>query len=87
MYGGKVRPKTGAPGIFPPDMEEDLALYMKHCDLLRIPKTRKNLQFDIRHYVNYHNLQYQKLEEDGPGEGPYFFFLILRSSTQFSRMP
>ena len=72
MYQGQVRPKTGAPSIFPQEMEQDLALYMKHCDLLRIPKTRQELKADIRHYVNYHNLYFPKLEENGPGQCVYY---------------
>ena len=38
MYAGQVRPKMGCPGIFPMELEADMALYLKHCDLLRIPK-------------------------------------------------
>ena len=57
-YQGEIRPRTGAPGIFPRPFEEDLALFMKHCDLLKIPRTRQQLKDDIWHYVWYHNLTY-----------------------------
>ena len=67
-YEGQIRPKTGAPGIFLMQLEEDLALFMKHCDLLRIPKSRQDLKCDIRHYVNYYNMNFPKLEDDGPGK-------------------
>ena len=67
MYGTVLRPKIGSPSIFPKELEEDLALFVKHCDLLRIPKTRKDLKIDIMHYVHYHDLQFKKLQDDGPG--------------------
>ena len=67
MYKGNIRPKLGAPGIFPAQLEADLALYMKHCDLLRIPRTRQELKEDIMHYVKYYNLTFNRLQDDGPG--------------------
>ena len=67
MYDGQVRPKTGAPGIFPTHLEADLALFIKHCDLLRIPRTRKDLKSDIWHYVKHNDLEFKKLTKDGPG--------------------
>ena len=67
-YGGKIRPKTGRPLMFSIEMEEDLALFMKHCDLLRIPKTCNDLTADIVHYVSYHNLKVKRMADDGPGE-------------------
>ena len=66
-YEGQIRPKTGAPGIFPQELEADFALYLKQCDMLRIPKTKQEFKEDIWHYVNYHNLTFKQLQEDGPG--------------------
>ena len=66
-YQNQVRPKTGSPAIFPKDLEEDLALFMKHCDLLRIPRTRDRFKEDISHYVEYNSLSFKRLEKDGPG--------------------
>ena len=68
MYEGQIRPKTGGPPIFPYELESDLALFMKHCELLRIPKTRQDLKSDIWHYVNHYNLTYKRLTDDGPGK-------------------
>ena len=67
LYQGEIKPKTGAPGIFPEELEADLALFMKHCELLRIPRTRSHLKEDIWHYIDYHKLEFKKLTEDGPG--------------------
>ena len=49
-------------------MEEDIALYMKHCTLLRVPRTRTMLKEDILHFVNYKELKIDNLAEDGPGK-------------------
>ena len=67
-YAGQIRPKTGAPPIFPYELEADFALFLKHCDLLRIPKTRQQMKEYIWHYICYHNLTFKKLEENGPGK-------------------
>ena len=67
MYEGQVRLKIGSPGIFPDELECEFALYLKHCDLLRIPKTRADFKKDILEYVNYHNLTFKQMHEDGPG--------------------
>ena len=67
MYEGQIRPKTGAPGIFPTELECDLALFLKHCKLLRIPRTRQQFREDIWHYVDFHDLTFKKLQDDGPG--------------------
>ena len=48
-------------------MEEDIALFMKHCIFLRIPRTRQILREDILHFVQYKNLNVPKMPEDGPG--------------------
>ena len=74
MYGGQLRPKTGAPSLFPYEMECDLALFMKHCCLLRIPRTRNKLKEDIMNYVNRKNMNIPKLLEGGPGECRFYFF-------------
>ena len=66
-YQGQVRPKIGAPKLFPAQIEEDIALFVKHCSLLRIPCTRQILKEDILHFVQYKNLNIPKLSEDGPG--------------------
>ena len=68
MYAGQVRPKMGCPGIFPTELEADMALYLKHCDLLRIPKTQLQFKEDIQHYVKYNDLTFKLLTEDGPGK-------------------
>ena len=39
-YQGEIRPKTGSPYLFPKGVEEDIALFMKHCMFLRIPRTK-----------------------------------------------
>ena len=70
-YGGKIRPKTGGPPIFPYELESDFALFMKHCQLLRIPRSRQDLKNDIWHYVDHYGLTYKKLQEDGPGRTIY----------------
>ena len=67
MYGGKIRPKTGTPGIFPHELESELALFLKHCDLLRIPRTRLEFKEDIWEYIDYYGLTFKKLQDDGPG--------------------
>ena len=68
MYGGKIRPKAGGPPIFPIELEGDFALFLKHCDLLRIPKTRLQFKEYIWHYVEHYNLEFKKLEDNGPGK-------------------
>ena len=67
MYEGQIRPKTGSPAIFTPELESEFALFIKHCDLLRIPRTRLDFKDDILNYVRYHNLTIKRLEDDGPG--------------------
>ena len=67
MYQGAVRPKVGVPKLFPEHIEEDIALFMKHCALLRVPQTRQMLKEDILHYVQYKELTIPKLAEEGPG--------------------
>ena len=67
-YHGAVRPKIGAPSMFPISLERDFALFLKHCDLLRVPRTKTDLKTDIHHYVNYYKLDFAKLTHDGPGK-------------------
>ena len=67
MYGGEIRPKIGSPHMFPRHMEEDIALFMKHCTYLRIPKTKQNLKEDILYFVQYKQLDFPRMPEDGPG--------------------
>ena len=61
MYEGQVRPKTGSPGIFSHELECEFALYLKHCDLLPIPKTQQEFKEDILMYVDYFKLNLKKL--------------------------
>ena len=68
MYGGDVRPKTGAPSIFPEDLESEIALFVSHCRLLRIPRSRSILRDDIVHYVQYAKLNFPKMHPNGPGD-------------------
>ena len=67
-----MRPKTGFPGIFSEDLEADFALFLKHCQFLRIPRTKNRFKEDINHSVEYNNLTFLKLMEEGPGECQYF---------------
>ena len=67
MYNNEIQPKTGSPPIFPPEIEEDFALYLKHCSLLRIPHTRLTFKEDVLHFVQYKHLNIPRLHEDGPG--------------------
>ena len=53
--------------MFSSELEEEFALFMKHCDLLRIPRSRADLKEDIVHYVNVKQLSIKKLQDDGPG--------------------
>ena len=73
-YHGAVRPHTC---MFPVALERDFALFLKHCELLRVPRTKSDLKRDIQHYVKYYNLQFKKLTEDGPGEFKYYMLLKL----------
>ena len=66
-YHGELRPKTGAPGIFPKELEAEFALFLKHCQFLWIPKTKNQFKEDIRHYINFKKLTFKKLQDDGPG--------------------
>ena len=68
MFKGEIRPKTGSPTMFTPEMEADFTLYMKHCSYMRIPCTQTLLKEDIVHFVQYRNLQIKNMAEDGPGE-------------------
>ena len=83
-YHGAIRPKTGAPAMFPIELERDFALFVKHCELLRIPRTRGHLKSDIQHYVSVKNITFKKLAHDGPGNISinmfYFRFLTVYES-------
>ena len=68
MFEGQIRPKTGCPTMFPTEMEADFALYMKHCCLLRVPRTRTLMKEDVLHYVQYKNLKIKNLADEGPGK-------------------
>ena len=68
MFSGQVRPRTGAPCLFPCHMEEDIALYMKHCQFLHIPRTRQLLRDDILHFVQYKQLNIPRMADEGPGK-------------------
>ena len=67
MFEGKIRPKVGSPSIFSPELEEDFALFIKHCDLLRIPRTRPIFRQDVVHYVENKELTIPRMSENGPG--------------------
>ena len=67
MYGGDLRPKTGAPSLFSEEFEAEIALFVAHCRLLRIPRSRKLLKEDIAHYVAYGKFHIPKLQPTGPG--------------------
>ena len=67
-YQGQLRPKTGFPGIFSEELEADFALFLKHCLFLRIPRSKSRFKQDIAHYIDYNNLTFPKLHEEGPGE-------------------
>ena len=67
-FDGQVRPKTGAPPLFPHDLEGDFALYVKHCSLLCVPRTRQLLKDDIMHSVQVTQFQNDKLGVDDPGD-------------------
>ena len=68
MFGGELRPNIGAPCLFPTHMEEDIAHFMKHCQFLRVPRTKKQLKEDILHFVQYKQLNIPRMAEDGPGK-------------------
>ena len=76
LYGGNIRPKTGAPRMFEEELEGLFALYMKHCSLLRVPCTRTLLREDILHYVQYKSLTVDKMPEDGPGKVHRILMLV-----------
>ena len=67
MFQGQMRPKIGCPTVFPPEIEADFALYLKHCALLRIPCSRKLFKGDVLHFTQYKELTFPKMPEDGPG--------------------
>ena len=67
-FDGQIRPKTGCPPLFHPELEGEFALYVKHCCILRVPRTRRLLKEDIWHYVQYKHLQIKNLQEGGPGK-------------------
>ena len=68
MYEGQVRPKMGAPKMFDDELEADIALFVKHMELLRIPVTKEKLKADICHFTTVHKLSYNKMPKDGPGQ-------------------
>ena len=67
-YDGKLRPKMGAPTMLSEELEEDIALFVKHMQLLRVPLTKEKLKDDIVHYHKQHNLKNPKMPHDGPGK-------------------
>ena len=67
MYNGEVRPKTGAPTIFPEHLEADIALFASHCRLMRIPRSTTILRKDIQHFVMYSPQYATRMSHDGPG--------------------
>ena len=67
-YEGQIRPKMGAPTVLSEELEADLALFVKHMQLLRVPIVREKLKQDIVHYCRNHRLNFPRLPVDGPGE-------------------
>ena len=74
---GQSRLKTGFPGIFPEDLEADFTLFIKHCQFLRIPRSKTRFKQDIVHYVEFNNLEFKKMQEDGPGNS-YLMYNVQR---------
>ena len=54
--------------MFQFEVEGDVALFVKHCCFLRIPRTHEMLRKDILHYTQYKQLNVPKMPEDGPGK-------------------
>ena len=67
-YGGELRPKMGAPTMLSDEFEEDIALFVKHMEFLRVPVQKDHLREDIVHYCNENKLKYPKMPKDGPGK-------------------
>ena len=60
--------RRGSSEIFTEKMEADFVLYILHCNLLRVPRTREMLEADIVDYVLYNDLERAKLlMEQRPG--------------------
>ena len=66
-FQGQVRPKTGAPTMFSEEFEEDIALFVKHMELLRVPVVKEKLKEDIVHYITMHRMNCPRMPDDGPG--------------------
>ena len=67
-FQGQMRPKMGAPKMMDEEMEGDIALFVKHMELLRIPVTREKLKMDIVHFCKEHRRTFPRMPIDGPGE-------------------
>ena len=80
MFRGEVRPKTGAPCLFSSEMEEDIALFMKHCTFLHIPRTKKMMKEDILHFIQYKQVQAPRMADDRPGTELFTEFAKFNSS-------
>ena len=57
----------GAPRMLSDEIEGDIALFVKHMQLLRVPVGKEKLKADIAHFYAHHNLQCDKMGNDGPG--------------------
>ena len=60
--------------MFPHEMEADMALFMKHCSFLQVPRTKEMLKKDVVHFVKYKNLDFPRMPDDGPGKKSNFNF-------------
>ena len=68
--------------MFSKEVEEDIALFLKHCTFLRVPRTKTMLRDDILHYVQYKQLDVPRMPEDGPCRIHLIFdFSYSKSST------
>ena len=66
-FKGEIRPKMGAPQMIDEETEGDIALFVKHMELLRMPLTKEKLRADIVHFCTMHRLKYSRMPKDGPG--------------------
>ena len=82
MFHGEVQPKTGSPCMFSAEKESDIALFMKHCQFLRIPRTKQMLKDDIWHFVKFKQLHVPTMPEDRPDK---IFYNSIISPASFFR--
>ena len=58
----------GAPRMFSEELEADIALFVKHMQLLRVPVSKEKLKADIAHFLSAHRMKITKMGKEGPGE-------------------